>query len=61
MATTQRAVVLGIGHHAARVLMINMEAAGTPPITMQEGRWVMLPYHLQAVHMPGSTHRIGAF
>jgi hypothetical protein len=40
--------VLGIGYHAARTLMINLEAAGTPPITNVDGRWVVLVYHLRA-------------
>jgi len=52
MITAQVAVMLGINYQAARTLMTNLEAAGTPPITMQEGRWVMLPYHLKAAYSP---------
>ena len=52
MTNTQVTALVGIGHHAARVLMINLEAAGTPPITMRKGRWVMLACHLRAASRP---------
>lgn len=57
MTTSQVATMLGISYHAARALMINLEAAGTPPITMQEGRWVMVDYHLRVACRPVRMRR----
>lgn len=51
LSTDQVANLLGITYHGARLMLIP-EAAGTPPITCLDGRWVLLGYHLKAAYRP---------